>query len=52
MSIREALTSYFDITKPLSQDALKMLSTQALNKNDRENLEYLANVNFLRFCVF
>lgn len=44
MSIREALTNYFDITKPLSQDALKMLASQALNQNDRENLEILATV--------
>lgn len=44
MSIRQALTQYFDITKPLSQEALKILASQALNERDREILETLATV--------
>lgn len=45
MSIRQALTEYFDITKPLTQEGLKMLASQALNEKDREMLELLATVN-------
>lgn len=44
MSIREALTEYFDITTPLSQEALKTLASQALNEKDRINLETLGTV--------
>ena len=47
MSIRQALSEYFEITKPLTQEGLKMLASQALNEKDRETLENLATVNFL-----
>lgn len=46
MSIRQALTEYFDITKPMSQEALKLLASQALNDKDRERLEFLSSVIF------
>jgi hypothetical protein len=46
MTIRDALTHYFDISSPLSQDALKELSLHADNKKERNSLEILANVNF------
>ncbi|RNA10633.1 nitric oxide inducible, partial [Brachionus plicatilis] len=42
MSIRQALTHYFDISRPLSQEALKNLASQALNERDREILDSLA----------
>ena len=44
MTIRDALSNYFDITTPLSQDALNSLSLHAENEKERNNLEILANV--------
>ena len=44
MSIREALTQYFDITTPLSQEALKVLASQASIHKDKIELENLASV--------
>lgn len=48
MSIRQALTHYFDISKPLSQEALKNLASQALNERDRGTLETLATVRIIK----
>lgn len=47
MTIRQALSQYFDITKPLTQEALKMLALHALNDKDREKLDFLATVFFV-----
>ena len=44
MTIRDALSNYFDITTPLSQDALNSLSLHAEKEKERNNLEILANV--------
>lgn len=52
MSIRQALTEYFDISKPLSQEALRILASQALNEKDRERLEFLSTVNLKKIINF
>ena len=44
MTIRDALSYYFDITTPLSQDALNSLSLHAEKEKERNSLEILANV--------
>lgn len=47
MSVRDALTYYFDITTPLSQNALKELALLAQNEKERNDLEVLSNVNLI-----
>ena len=43
MTIRDALTYYFDISTPLSQEALKEFSILALDEKDKRSLDILAN---------
>ncbi|CAF0860268.1 unnamed protein product [Brachionus calyciflorus] len=42
MSIRQALTYYFDINKPISQDGLKILANKAINEKEKELLKNIS----------